>query len=384
AFKVLLHRYTGQQDICVGSAITGRQHQEVEGLVGFFINSLALRTEVTSSSSFKALLQQVKATTMEAYEHQEVPFEKVVEAVVKERDMSRTPLFQVMFVLQNMPEVAAINLGEVQLSHEAFASDKAKFELTFSITSTVEGLQVFVEYSSDLYNENTIERMFSHYNQVLNAVVEDRDAEVGALALVSNEELQLIETFNNKRDSYPKDTTVVKLFEEQVSKTPDATAVVFEDQQLTYQQLNYKANQLAHHLVSKGVTAETLVPICLERSLGMITGILAILKAGGAYVPIDPENPEARIHYILEDVGAKVAISNKESVKKVSAISSIDYINFESDWSKISTYPVSNLGVKITPDNLAYVIYTSGSTGKPKGVMVEHRSYINIHSAYHQ
>ena len=375
AFNVLLYRYSGQGDICVGTPIAGRQQQELEGLIGFFVNTLALRSSVDGSAAFTTLLQQVKATTLEAYDHQEIPFEKVVEAVVKERDLSRSPLFQVMLVLQNTPEVQQLHLGELQLSRGAAgisANTTSKFDLTFNIAETVQGLFLAIEYCTDLYEATTIQRIAGHFVALLQAVVDTPSQSVDTLSMLSPvEEEQLLVTFNNTAVAYPTDKNIINLFEEQVAKTPDHTAIVHETEQLSYEVLNTKANQLAHYLRSKGVTTETLVPVCIERSPAMIIAILGVLKAGAAYVPVDPQYPAERIAYMLEDSSAAIVISSKESSPKIAAMAALEIIEIDGS-GDILQQPVHNPAVAIAPNHLAYVIYTSGSTGRPKGVMVQH------------
>jgi non-ribosomal peptide synthetase component F len=380
AFKVLLHRYSGQQDICVGSPIANRTQQEVEGLIGFFVNTLALRSDVEGDALFIDLLQQVRATTIEAYEHQEVPFEKVVEIVVKERDLSRNPLFQVMFALQNTPEVPQLRLGEIILSPKKLPHNTTKFDITFLLVETPQGLRGDMQYATDLYDESTITRMLGHFKELLGSIVRSPQQKIAELTMLTKaEEQQLLVEFNDTVVYYPKDKTIIDLFEEQVASTPNNLAVVFKEDQLTYQQLNKQANQLAHYLKSRGVKQDTLVPICIERSLEMITAILGILKAGGAYVPIDPEYPEERISYMLEDTGASIIVSSKESRLKLPN-TDIEIIEIDSDWSRLNgQLPTTNYQLStLTPHNLAYVLYTSGSTGKPKGVMMRGGGLVNL------
>ena len=378
AFKVLLHRYTRQEDICVGSPIANRTNQEAEPLIGFFVNTLALRSEVNGQDTFIDLLQNVKATTLEAYENQDVPFEKVVEAVVKERDPGRTPLFQVMFVLQNTPEAKVIDLGDVQLSREKYNRDTSKYDITFFVTETQNGIEGEVEYCTDLYSRETIRRITGHYINLLNSIVAQPEQKTGLLPMVGDQEKKLLlETFNNTHADYPNDKSLVDLFEQQVVKSPGATAVIFEDAQLSYGELNKKANQLARYIINEGIQPESLIPICIERSLEMIIGILGVLKAGCAYVPIDPEYPEDRISYMLEDTAAAIVLTGKRSKSKVPSSSSFTIIELDSDWGKIEQESPDNLLIDIKPNKLAYVIYTSGSTGKPKGAMNEHGGVVN-------
>ncbi len=378
ALKVLLSRYSGQEDICVGTPVAGRQQPEVENLIGFFINTLALRSEVKGDQSFQELLQQVKATTMDAYDHQDLPFEKVVEAVVKERDLSRTPLFQVMLVLQNTPEVPKLQVGELTLIRQSSEHATAKFDLNITLNETANGISGSLTYSTDLYNQGTIERMVGHYQELLHSIVSNPAEKVSKLKmLTSKEEEQLTKEFNDTKAAYRKDKTVTQLIEEQAKKTPGKTAVVYEDKGLTYQELNERSNQLARYLRKKGVGAETLVPVCVERSIEMLTAILGILKSGGAYVPIDPEYPADRIGYMLEDTGARIIVSSKASKEKLPKQEGAEIISIDTDWEEINKESKENLEIEIALASLAYIIYTSGSTGKPKGVMIEHGSLLN-------
>ncbi|MCW3113675.1 MAG: amino acid adenylation domain protein, partial [Segetibacter sp.] len=377
-FKVMLFRYIGQNDITIGTPIAGRQQQEIEGLIGFFVNTLALRTEVNGRATFLELLQQVRTTTLEAYEHQEVPFEKVVEAVAKDRDISRSPLFQVMFVLQNASETSQVRFGEVQVENEILPQTTSKFDITFSLSETTNGLKGSVEYSTELYNNRTIESIIEHYTQLLKSIVEHPGQAVSALQmLTAADEQKLLVEFNNSVVDYPTSKTVIELFEEQVDRTPATTAVVFEGKKLTYKELNERANQLARYLQGKGVEEETLVAICIDRSIEMIVGLLGILKAGGAYVPIDPEYPIDRIQFMLEDSSASVIITSDAEIGKLHGIGRFDLINLNQDSEEIKKLDIENINHQATLSNLAYVIYTSGSTGKPKGVMIEHGSMLN-------
>ena len=371
AFKVLLYRYSGQEDICVGTPIAGRGQQELEGLIGFFVNTLALRSQVKGDMSFSKLLDGVKVTTLEAYEHQEVPFEKVVDAVVKERDLGRNPLFQVMLILMNTPEVPELHLTELLLSPETDDHITAKFDISLFIRETSMGIEGTVEYCTDLYREESIERMIGHYINLLDSVVTAPENKIGGLGMLgATEEEQLLKEFNDTAVAFPKDKSIVTLFEEQAAKTPEAVALIYGNEQISYKELNERSNQLARYLQKQGVKAETLVPICIERGMGMIVGILGILKAGGAYVPIDPEYPQDRISYMLEDTGAKLVLSSEASREKLAT--GVAIIEIDGDWEQIGKEKGSNLQSNISPEQLAYVIYTSGSTGKPKGVMIEH------------
>ncbi|MDQ6610395.1 MAG: condensation domain-containing protein, partial [Bacteroidota bacterium] len=370
AFKILLHRYTGQNDICVGTPIAGRQQAEVEDLIGFFVNTLALRTDVNSNATFLELLEQVKLTTLEAYENQEVPFEKVVDAVVLERDISRNPIFQAMFVLRNTPEVPELKLKHVTLSAENTRHTTAKFDIQIFLTETSDGLYISTEYCTDLFSEATIMRLIAHFKQLLVSIVNNPKEKIGGLSMMTLDETNyLLDELNNTRKEYKPGANVIDLFEQQVVKTPDALSVIFDKQSYTYGELNKLANQLANHLRNIGVKDETLVPICLERSIQMIVSIWGILKAGAAYVPIDPEYPGERISYMLADTGSKLVITAPEFRNKIPFPENINILELDDTFSLIKKHPVENPGLHIAPGQLAYVIYTSGSTGKPKGAM---------------
>jgi len=380
AYNILLHRYSGQPDICVGTPIANRTQQELESLIGFFINTLALRSDLSNNPTFTGLLQQVKATMLEAYEHQDMPFEKVVEAVVKERDMSRNPLFQVLFTMQNTPVVPELRLGNIHLSLEEQVHTTSQMDIICNITETPEGLSGSVEYCTDLYSEATIQQMMSHFRQLLAAIVKAPAQKIGELQMLTvSEEQQLLIQFNDTAVEVNTSTSasIVDLFEAQVAHNSTRLAAVFEQQEFTFGQLNEKVNQLASFLQLKGVKPEKLVPICIGRSVDMLVGILAILKAGGAYVPIDPEYPLDRISYLLEDTNATVVLCSDASSSKLPDELQLNIISIDGDWPLISTRPDANLALEIKPEQLAYVIYTSGSTGKPKGVLIEHRNMLS-------
>jgi amino acid adenylation domain-containing protein len=379
AFNVLLNKYSGQSDVCVGSPIAGRQQEELEDLIGFFVNTLAMRSEVKNEETFIQLLQQVRKTTLDAYENQEVPFEKIVDSVSKQRDMSRSPLFQVTFVLQNTPDVPELRLGELRLSNEEYTYNISKYDFTFFMFETSNGLQGDVEYCTDLYKEETIVRITNHFKELLKSIVKNPEEKIGKLQMLSKaEEQQLSVGFNDNVSDYPRDKSIAELFEEQAAKTPDAVAIVFENEKLSYKELNERSNKLAHYLQSKGVKKESLVPVCIERSSGLMVGILGVLKAGCAYVPIDPEYPEERIRFMLKDTASSMIVSSKECIEKLPALEEFDKIEIDKNWKIINEQPSENLQIKVKPEDLAYVIYTSGSTGWPKGVMVTQRNVVSL------
>ncbi|BAY46081.1 amino acid adenylation domain-containing protein [Scytonema sp. HK-05] len=375
AFQTLLYRYSRQEDILVGSPIAGRNREEIEGLIGFFVNTLVLRTDMSGNPNFRELLQRVRSTAMSAYAHQDLPFEKLVEQLQPERSLSYHPLFQVMFVLQNVPnqtlELPGLSITSVDVDHLA-----SQFDITLSIEETEQGLRGLWEYNTDLFDASSIERMSEHFQTLLEAIVSDPQQHVTQLPLLTpNERQQLLVEWNNTQAEY-QEQCIHKLFEQQVEKTPHAVAVVFEDKQLTYQQLNNRANQLAHYLQTLGVGPDVLVGICIERSLEMVVGLLGILKAGGAYVPLDPEYPQERLEFMLEDTQTPVLLTQEKLVNSLPAHQA-QVICLDSEWQLIAQHSEENPVSEVTIDNLVYIIYTSGSTGKPKGVMVAHRGICN-------
>ncbi|MDB9541878.1 amino acid adenylation domain-containing protein, partial [Microcystis aeruginosa CS-1036] len=373
AFDALLYRYTGSSDILVGTPIANRNRGEIEGLIGFFVNTLVMRTDLSDNPSFSQLLTRVREVTMDAYAHQDLPFEMLVEALQPERDLSHTPLFQVAFVLQNTPksEIAMTGLTVTDLPPE---NTTAKFDLTLAMVNTDDGLKGVWEYNTDLFESSTIERLSGHFLNLLGGIAANPQARISQLPLLTESETnQLLIEWNNTQVDYPEYKCIHQLFEEQVERTPNAVAVTYENESLTYRELNNRANQLAHYLRKLGVKPDELVGICLERSLDMIVGLLAILKVGGAYVPIDPDYPQERISFMLQDTQVKILLtceSLQNSLPNHQAI----VICLDKDWPQINQTSQENLNSAVSAANLAYVIYTSGSTGKPKGVEVIHRS----------
>ena len=377
AFFVLLSRYSGQSDLMVGTPIANRQLSELEGLLGFFVNTLVLRANLGDNPSFRELLGRVRETALGAYEHQDLPFEKLVEQLQRSRDLSRNPLFQVMFALQNVPE------GRWELPHLAVTplsveNLTAKFDLSLDLWETETGLEGKWEYNADLFKSETIERTIGNFLTLLEGIVAEPEQKVGFLPLLTPKERhQLLVSWNDTFASYPETQCIHQLFEEQVERTPDAVAVVFESEQITYRELNAKANQLARYLQSLGVGPEVLVGICLERSRETIIGLLGILKAGGAYVPLDPNYPSERLAYMLEDSGISVLLTSERLVGQLPS-NNVRAIYLDSPQTILASKSKENIGDLAKPDNLAYVIYTSGSTGKPKGVMVTHQGLCNL------
>jgi amino acid adenylation domain-containing protein len=381
AFNVLLARYSGQSDICIGTPIANRNRADIEDLIGFFVNTLVLRNQVDLTSDFNGLLQQVRQHTLDAYAHQDVPFEQLVEALQPERHTSYTPLFQVMLVLQNMP-MGELALPGLSMSLLETESVTAKFDLTLTLIEGEEGLQGYFEYSTELFEASTIERMAGHFTRLLQAIVAEPDKAVGELAMLGEvERQQLLHTFNDTATVYPNlqpgTQTLHQLFEAQVARTPGQVAVMYEDASLSYAELNAQANRLARHLRQLGVGPDVLVGLCVERSVVMIVGLLAILKAGGAYVPLDPAYPPERLATILTDAKPVAVLTQQHVLKRVPALPGLPIFCLDSEEGRLTAYADGDLENLAQPTSMAYVIYTSGSTGKPKGVMVAHESLSN-------
>jgi amino acid adenylation domain-containing protein len=378
AFDALLYRYTGSSDILVGTPIANRNRGEIEGLIGFFVNTLVMRADLADNPSFSQLLTRVREVAMDAYAHQDLPFEMLVEALQPERDLSHSPLFQVAFVLQNTPK-SEIGMTGLTVTDLPLENTTAKFDLTLAMVNTDDGLKGVWEYNTDLFESGTIERLAGHFVNLLAGIVANPQAQISQLPLLTEvEQQQLLIEWNNTQVDYPEIKCIHQLFEEQAERTPDAIAVVFENQQLTYSELNGRANQLAHYLQKLGVKADTLVGICVERSLEMMVGLLGILKAGGAYVPLDPEYPQERLQFAIADAQLSLLLTQERLLNKLTE-NQAQLILLEQ--AEINQNSQDNLTGVVTANNLANLIYTSGSTGKPKGVMVEHRGLFNLAQA---
>ena len=377
AWQVLLSRYSGQEKIVVGSPIAGRTLAETEGLIGFFVNTLVLRGDLSGNPSFLELLQRVKEVCLGAYAHQEVPFEKLVEELEPERHLNNNPLFQVMFALQNAPSEAAVLHG-LKMRSMPVDSQNAVFDLTLLLEDHPTQFSALMQFDTDLYEEATIKRMLEHFETVLASVVKNPNAKLSDLTiLTAAEQAQLVE-WNDTTRPFPADRCIHQLFEEQVRLTPEAVAVNDEKEQLSYAELNARANQLAHYLREQGVGAEVLVGTCMERSVEMVVSLLAILKAGGAYVPLDPTYPEQRLNYMLQDAGVRVLLSERKLQGRVAVTEAVQ-VHCREDWSAVlAQYSTLNPAVEMSATNLAYVSYTSGSTGVPKGVGVTHRNVVRL------
>ncbi|MBW4564787.1 MAG: amino acid adenylation domain-containing protein [Mojavia pulchra JT2-VF2] len=376
AFKTLLYRYTGQTDILVGSPVASRNAVEIETLIGLFVNVLVLRTDLSEQPSFRELLARVKSTALEAYIHQDLPFDKLVEELQPERDLSHNPLFQVMFVLQNVP-IPNPQLSDISLTFHEGDSGSAKFDLTLFMEDREQGLVATLEYNTDLFKTDTIHRMLGHFQTLLQGIVNKPDTSIAELPLLTEvERHQLLVEWNNTQRDYPQNQCIHQLFEQQVEHTPDAIALIFGNQKLTYKELNQRANKVAHYLKTLGVKPDVLVGICMERSLEMVIGILAIIKAGGAYVPLDPTYPKERLAFMLADAQVSVLLVQPHLAQELPTHQA-QVVCLDRDFQEFAAYSPENPTSEVTAENLAYVIYTSGSTGKPKGAMNTHKGLCN-------
>jgi amino acid adenylation domain-containing protein len=377
AFQVLLHRYSGQSDVSVGTPIANRSRTEIEPLIGFFVNTLVMRADLTDDPTFAQMLERTRKDALNAFTHQDVPFEKVVEAIGLERDLTRTPLFQVMFALQSAP-VKAATFDGLTVAPLDVESGAAKFDLSLALNEVPEGLRGTLEYDADLFDAATITRLAGSFETLLRAIVRDPARRISALPLLEDDDRsELLAASGGEIGPFESTACIHELFEAQVTRSPDAVAVTYEDEALTYAALNARANQLARELRGHGVGPEVVVGICLPRSAESIVAILGVLKAGGAYVPLDPADPGERLSHVLESAGARVLVTHAALGAQLTA-PSIDRVCLDADRARLAAHDAGNLASVVDPTNLAYVIYTSGSTGRPKGVMVQHRSVLNL------
>jgi amino acid adenylation domain-containing protein len=372
-FQVLLSRYSGQPDIVVGSPIAGRTQREVEGLIGFFVNTLALRVNVSGELGFRQLLRRVREVCLGAYAHQDLPFEKLVDVLQPARDLSRSPVFQVMFAQQNVPS-SAVELPGVSLKLLDVDPGVASFDLTLFVRETAEGWVSFWEYNTDLFDEATVARMATHYVRLLEGAIANPEQRLPTLPLLTEaERRQTWVGWSWGGVEVPVEPCTHRLFEAQVERAPDAVAVVSEGAQLTYRELNARANQLAHHLVRRGVRTGSFVGVLLERSCEALVALLGVLKAGAAYLPLDPEYPRERLEYMLSDSGTRLLVTRAGLLERVGALD-VEVLEVDAALARESE---ENPSQAVPSESLAYLIYTSGSTGKPKAVMTPHRALVS-------
>ena len=379
AFQLLLHRYSSQDNILVGSPTAGRNRMETEALIGMFVNTVMLRSDFSGNPSFRELLRRVREVALGAMAHQELPFEKVVEDLQPERSLSHMPLFNIAFVFQKALQ-QRLQLPGVTATRLKIEGATAKFDLTLYVTDDADSLEGVLEYNTDLFAADTIKRMVGHFETLLEGIVADPDRCVSSLPLLTAvEEQQLLVDWNETSLDHKHESCVHELFEKQVQRRPGALAVSQQDHELTYGELNARANQLAHYLRKLGVGPETPVGICMDRSIESVVAYLGVLKAGGAFVPLDPAHPQERLAFMLNDAQVSVLLSTQRSIDRYN----LNFENFrliclDTDWPQIAKEKNENLHSGTGLDNLAYMIYTSGSTGGPKGVEIPHAGLLNL------
>lgn len=379
AFATLLYRYSGQDDINIGSPIANRTHPEIEGLIGFFVNTLVLRTRLDGNPTFRELVHRVRENALQAYAHQDLPFEQIVDAVQPERNMSHSPLFQVMFALQSGQASEPTSLGRSELSLTPIEahSATAKFDLTLFMLEEGDHLSGALEYNTDLFEEQTIQRLLDHFEQLLLSVTKNPDLPVAHIPLLlAKEQQQLLVEWNGPKTEGRFTESIIKIFEQQALRNPQAVAVQFGSRQLSYEQLNQNANRLARYLLQQGIQTESRIGICIRRSPEMIIAMLGILKAGAAYVPIDPSYPEERIRYIISDSGLGLILTEESLADRLSPYPCSLFF-LDGNNSHLNEWPQENPQVAIPGRQLAYMIYTSGSTGRPKGTLITHEGLLN-------
>ena len=375
AFQMLLHRYTDRRDILVGSPIANRTRAETEDLIGFFVNTLVLRTDFSGRPTFRELLKRVKQVALDGFDHQDLPFERLVQELQPERSLAFTPIVQILFALQNVPR-STLKLGELHLTDFPFAKRTSKLDLSLYVGETSDGLALSFEYSTALFDSSTIRRMAGHYERLLHAITTGPDQRVDELPLLDDAEQHQLSLWNRTAAAYPADRCLHELFAEQARNTPDRTALICEGQRLTFSELNSAANQLAHFLRRHGVAPEVRVAVCMDRSPEMMTALLAILKEGGCFVPIDPSYPPQRVSWLLENSKAPILLTKRQILTSLPAFL-MTPVCIDSDWPQIALESTEEPEVRVHPENAAYVIYTSGSTGNPKGSVSPHLASLN-------
>ncbi|HEY4383750.1 MAG TPA: amino acid adenylation domain-containing protein, partial [Ktedonobacteraceae bacterium] len=376
SFQVLLMRYSGQEDLVIGVPIANRTHKELEELIGFFVNTLVLRTDLSGNPGFRQLLQRVREVALQAYANQDVPFEKIVEALQVERSLSYTPLFQVLFTLQNLPS-ATLELAGLSWQTLDLEQRTAKFDLNLVLSESERGLETYLEYNTDLFEPATISRLLDHWRVLLEEIVSQVEQPIAQIPLLTaaEREQQLL-LWNATEQPLVSVTCFTQLFAQQVMCTPDAIAVISMPACLTYQELDRRANQLAHYLQGQGVGPDRFVGVALERSQDLIVALLGILKAGGAYLPLDPDYPGERLAYMLQDARPLLLISQQDVIGRLPT-TAVPVCLLDSDWTQIASAPSHQPLSIVEPQHLAYMLYTSGSTGRPKGTMITQQGLLN-------
>ena len=376
ALYAVLARYSSQDDILIGSPIAARSRIETQDLVGFFSNTVILRGNLDGDPTFRELLQRVRQTALEAYAHQELPLEMLIDKIRPGRDMSRSALFQVMLIFQNWA-LPRLELHGLEGSAQIVRTDTSKFDFTIELRSVGEAIEGVIEYNTDLFGADTIDRLWGHLTTYLHRAIAAPEQRAATISLLTSQERQqMLVEWNATGANYPRDVGLHELIEAQVERTPNAVAVRFGNRSLSYRELNARANQVANYLRKRGVGRDVLVGVCAERSIEMVVSLLASLKAGGAYLPVDPEYPTERLRVILEEANPPVVLTQSHLLNLIPAIAA-DYLCLDSHWEKVSGESTSNLGVEVGGKDVAYAIFTSGSTGKPKGVLNTHEGIVN-------
>ncbi len=377
AFQTLLYRYTSHEDIVVGTTVANRERSEIEGLIGFFVNMVPLRTDCSGNPKFQELLAQVRESTFKAYTHQGVPFDKLVQELQPVRNRSYSPIFQVVFSFQNQPTLTELKLSGLTLSFPPVEITTSQFDLLLDVSESKEGLNAALQYNTDLFDRVTIVQMAQHFQSLLESIVADPEQRLSELRLLSeDEQAESLEQWNETTATFPQDTCIHELFEARAEAEPDSIAAVFRDEQLSYAELNRRANQLARYLGAAGIKSGDLVGICLEHSLEELIALLGVLKSGAGYMPLNPEHPSHRLSFMLKDAGVPVVLTQQGIDEKLLACGARS-ICLDRDWPLIAPESSANVDVRVSAQNIAYVIYTSGSTGEPKGVAVSHRALVN-------
>ncbi|HEX6909034.1 MAG TPA: condensation domain-containing protein, partial [Longimicrobium sp.] len=378
AFQALLARYAGSDDVVVGTTVAGRTWRETEEMVGVFINALPLRTRLDGDPAFREVVRRVRQATLGAFDHQEVPFERLVAELHPERTLSHAPVFQVLFELHEGRGASGATLDGVQVQGLDVGTDTVKYDLSLALTTTERGLEGVLAFAADLWQPATVRRMTEQLARILEQVANDADLPLSRLRLIGDaERTQVVETWNRPPAAYPAERCIHELFEAQAARTPDMPAVTFAGETLTFRELDARANQVANHLLRLGVGPEVRVGLCLERGHEMMPAILGVMKAGGAYVPVDPGHPAERIGYVLEDSAVAVVLTQARLRERLPLQGGVRVVCVDEAWDEIARESADKPASGVTSENLCYVIYTSGSTGRPKGVAMHHRGVVN-------
>ncbi|XLS29452.1 amino acid adenylation domain-containing protein [Flavobacteriaceae bacterium M23B6Z8] len=379
AYKILLHRYSGQDDICVGTPIANRTQQELEDLIGFFVNTIALRSDLSGVPTFRGLLNEIKQTTLEAYDHQLAPFEKVVDRVIKNRDMGIHPLFQTMFILQNTPRAKEVTLDSLEFSTYQGHSEKSRFDISLIVEEEADGLQMKFEFCTALFKRETVSRMCAHLTSLLSDIISNPDQKINSLRLISaNEENRLLTSFNDTFTVFPDHKTIPQLFSQTAAMYPSHVALIDEVNTMTYKELDVRSNQLANYLLRQHLKKGDYVGICLQRSMEMLISILGIIKAGAVYVPMDPSHPSDRLEYYVNDTEISIVLTDSSIIEKQPVFEKLNTFKWDLEKDSLNNYAEEVPEISLLSEDLMYLIYTSGSTGKPKGVKVSHKNLVNL------